>query len=250
MKSPRIAIIVCMGAALGCSKLGPPGPASDKGSSASPSGPGASAQGQGASAPGQGASGSAAGAGASAQGPSGAQPGKAAEPQNPLQALEQMQQAANALGGKAGPAKAVNWRELLPLLVDDVGGWKADGEGKGETSAMGSLQVTSVRRRYKKAEVSAHVEIVDTSLSPALAAGYKLARSVSKDSSDEYVRSIDVSGQPGVEEWRAGAKHGEVSVLVGDRFLLKAEASGVPDTKDLVALVSKLDLGKLASVGK
>src|SRR5579885_1210637 len=50
----------------------------------------------------------------------------AQKPDDPAKALEQLGNAlAQKPGGKPGEAvKAVNWRELTPLLSDEVAGWK------------------------------------------------------------------------------------------------------------------------------
>jgi hypothetical protein len=168
-------------------------------------------------------------------------------PQDPGKAMEQLGQAMGQLQ-KPG-AKAVNWRDLVGLLGDDIGGWKATAPARGETNTMGQFSVSEASRSYKNGDVTAHVKIVDTSMNNMLVAGWKMARSVTQDSSDRYQRPIDVGGQPAIEEWSSG-KHGKVTVLASDRFIIEADAGGVPDTKGLAELAGKLDMSKLASLAK
>ena len=168
-------------------------------------------------------------------------------PQDPEKAMQQLGQAMGQLQ-KPG-AKAVNWRDLVGLLGDDLAGWKATAPAKGETSSMGAFSVTEASRSYKNGDVSAHVKIVDTSMNNMLVAGWKMARSVTQDSSDHYQRPIDVGGQPAIEEWHS-SKSGKITVLAADRFLIEVDSGNVPDTKGLAELAGKLDMGKLASLAK
>ncbi|HZS38653.1 MAG TPA: hypothetical protein VFF06_17600 [Polyangia bacterium] len=179
-------------------------------------------------------------------------PANPAVPANPNDPAAQMQK---ALGGMFGAqnnpnAKAVSWRDLAPLLGDDLAGWKADGDVKGESTQMGAFSVSEARRSYKKGDSSATVKIVDTSMNTMLAAAFNMARMANVDASDHYQKGIDIAGAPGVEEWHSGGKNAKVSVLVGGRFIVESNTSGVPDAKPLVELVGKLDFGKLASLGK
>jgi hypothetical protein len=183
--------------------------------------------------------------------PPAAPAGKPAAPDDPAKAVEQFgQQMGQAMGSLQKPgAKAVNWRELVALLGDDLGGWKATAPAKGETNTMGQFSITEASRHYKNGDVSAHVKITDTSMNSMLVAGWRMARSVTQDSSEHYQKPIDIAGQPGIEEW-SSSKHGKIQVLAADRFLIDCDASGVPDTKGLAELCGKLDMGKLASLAK
>jgi len=177
-----------------------------------------------------------------------AQPG-ANNPQDPGQAMAKMF-GAMAQATQNPNAKAVNWRDLVPLFPDAAGDWKATDPASGESTAVGGFQVTEAKRKYKKDTFSTQLKIVDTSMNAMLAAAFNMARMANVDASDHYQRGIDIGGNPGVEEWRQGSKNGKVTALVGGRFIVEAECTGVPDTKDLLALVTKLDLAKLAGLGK
>jgi hypothetical protein len=189
--------------------------------------------------------------------PTGAAPTGTAPAANPNDPAAQAQQALGGLLGAMGgqkpgapPAKAVNWRDLQPLLADELAGWKADGEAKGESTQMGAFSVTEVRRNYKKDALTTELKIVDTSMNTMLQAAFNMARMANVDASDHYAKGIDIAGAPAFEEWHASNKHAKVSALVGGRFIVETQVSGVPDGKPLVELVSKLDFGKLAGLAK
>src|SRR4051794_6328729 len=68
---------------------------------------------------------------------------------SPAEQMAQMQKAMQA-AGTAQQKTAVNWRDLMPLLGDSLGGWKASGEAKGETNAAMGMTVSQVSRSYMK----------------------------------------------------------------------------------------------------
>jgi hypothetical protein len=181
-----------------------------------------------------------------------ANPANPAAPGNPQDPAQALAKAFGALGqATQNPnAKAVNWRDILPLLTDGLGDWKASAPGSGESTAMGGFNITEAKRNYSKGTAVAHIKIVDTSMNQMLAAAFNMARMANVDASDHYQRGIDLAGNPGVEEWHQGSKHAKVSALIGGRFVVEADTNDAPDTKELVALVGKLDLAKLASLGK
>ena len=181
--------------------------------------------------------------------PATAPPGVTAKaPGDPAAALLQMQKVLGASAANNANVKAVSWRDLAPLLADDLDGWKADGEVKGESTSMGAISVSEAKRQYKKDGVTAHVQISDTSMNTMLAAAFNMARLTNVDASDHYQKGIDIAGNPGVEEWRAGGKEGRATMLVGGRFIVEAHANPTTDAKGLVGLVTKLDLSKLAAL--
>ena len=57
-----------------------------------------------------------------------------------------------------------------------------------------------------------------------------------------------VGGFPGVQEWTPEPRNGEVSVLLADRFTVRAVGSTVPDLNTIRAAVEAVDLKKLAGL--
>ncbi len=163
--------------------------------------------------------------------------------------MARLQQQALAQAGAAQQKTAVNWRLLMPTLSDDLAGWKADGEAKGETTAIGAMSISKVERNYTKDGKPAHVEIVDTAVMPALASSFNMMRMASSDGSDRYARGFEVGGNPGWEEWSKGGS-AKATVLISGRFLVAANASGLPDAKPMIELVGKIDAARLAALNK
>lgn len=144
-------------------------------------------------------------------------------------------------------ATAVAFEQLLALLPQ-AEGWTRS-EPRGEQVGMG-ITMSRARAQYDKGESSIDLEITDSSfnqlvLSPMamfLTAGY------SERSTNGYARSAAVSGHPGFEKWIDASKRGEVTVVVGNRFIVQASGSDVDDVETVRALVQAVDLGRLAGL--
>ena len=69
-----------------------------------------------------------------------------------------------------------------------------------------------------------------------------------RETQDGYEKSTKVGNEPGWEKWNTAQKSGEVNAVVGKRFLVQAEGSGVEDIKVLHDAIVKTDLVKLAAM--
>ena len=61
-------------------------------------------------------------------------------------------------------------------------------------------------------------------------------------------RSIPIRGFPGYEEWTAESQHGEVHVLVADRFMVKVTGSLVASLAVIEGAATAIDLQALAAL--
>jgi len=167
------------------------------------------------------------------QGQAGGQLAKAAE-----QAVQ------DAASGTPSNVKLVP-HESLQALLPQLPGWER-GEPKGETVTSG-ISVSRVTAEYDKGDSSLTFELMDTSMNQALLAplmvlvkaGYIDRRS------DGYTKATTVGGFPGTEEWTPEAKNGEVSALVGGRFVVKATGNSVANVGVIREAVEAIDLKKL-----
>jgi hypothetical protein len=61
-------------------------------------------------------------------------------------------------------------------------------------------------------------------------------------------RSLPVRGFPAYEEWTAESQHGEVHVLVADRFMVKVTGSLVASLAVIESAATAIDLQQLAAL--
>jgi hypothetical protein len=75
-----------------------------------------------------------------------------------------------------------------------------------------------------------------------------LNMNVATESTEGYEKSVKVEGYPAFEKWNKNG-NSEVVVLVGDRFIVKADTRGLGEGS-AKKIVEELDLKGLAAKGK
>jgi hypothetical protein len=160
-----------------------------------------------------------------------------------------LQTMAQALQAGANANVQVVDKDRLKAFVPELGGWER-GDVKGEQQTMMNIAVSNVETHYTKGEARLDLDITDTSFSQMLIGPLTMFLSLGfEEKTDEgFKRSTKIAGQPAVEEWNTSTKRGEVSALVGGRYIVSATGHGV-DSLDVVRkAVEAVDLGKLAAV--
>ena len=159
--------------------------------------------------------------------------------------LEQMARGIQQMA--QGSATAVPFEALVALLPE-ISGWSRT-EPRGETVSR-PVTYSRAEARYSMGEGRLRLEITDTAFSPVLIAPVKmfLAPGYAERSADGFKRAATIGGHPATEDWNARSKHGEVTVLVGERFLVKASGDDVPSVDVVRKAVEAVDLGKLAAL--
>jgi hypothetical protein len=172
---------------------------------------------------------------------------------NPLAQLtaaaEQVQKAADGLT-KRKPVPPVAFPDLIDFLPAKVGGMKRK-EPKGETTKVGNWQYSQAEVDFDSQDGSRSVDvgIFDYAHIPFLYLPFNalIGMNVAKESTDGYQRSTKIAGFPGFEEWNRNGSS-EAVVLLGDRFIVKAEARGMGEGAARKVLEG-MDLSGLAKKG-
>jgi hypothetical protein len=164
-----------------------------------------------------------------------------------------------AMGGMAGAASGaagagsydpVDFRKLKEVLPQELAGFEV-GESSGEKNNMFGISVSQVKQSFKTADGSKRVsfEITDPG---SLAGPFALANvwlniEVDKETSSGYEKTSTVGGRKLHEKWSKGSKHGEATLVVGNRFMVEVDAQGI-EMNDVKALLGKIDVSKLESM--
>jgi hypothetical protein len=95
-----------------------------------------------------------------------------------------------------------------------------------------------------------NVKIVDTAYNQMLVAPLAmfLTAGYEKESSSGFEKSMKVGENAGFERWNKDSKDGELTMVVGNRFLVTIQGNDIADTKILEEFGSKIDSGKLAGL--
>ncbi len=172
--------------------------------------------------------------------------------QQAQQAAQGLQQMAEGLqqmagGGEQKPVDPVSFRDLQALLPT-VDGWtmgKPTGERMSAPVNFSQAEVT-----YTKGDARVEAKIVDSGLNQLLIAPFAmfLTAGYEKQTEDGYEKSTSVAGNPGWERWSDDGKHGELNAVVGKRFLVQFEGSGLENADVLHAFAKATDFPKLAGL--
>ncbi|MBW8074088.1 MULTISPECIES: Yip1 family protein [Metallibacterium] len=163
------------------------------------------------------------------------------------QAARQMQATGDAMQGKApapdlAPIKPLAPRQLEALLPAGLPG-RARGAVSASRNGVGALLIGQASADYGSGSDAIRLGIVDMGANRAM---LTLAGMVQTDehSASGYDKVFQQGGRTVHEQWNAAAKHGEYSVIVGGRFVVKAEGAGV-GMDALQQAVDAVDLAQL-----
>ncbi len=159
-----------------------------------------------------------------------------------------LQQMADGLQQMAqGSVTPVPFESLIPFLPE-IPGWTR-GEPKGE-SVTTPMAHSRAEARYTMGESRLTLAIADTGLSKILTAPLAmfLTSGYAERDDDGFKRAIRVAGHPGLEDWNTPSRRGEVTLLVAQRFMVKATAHDVASIDVVRKAVETVDIGTLAAL--
>jgi hypothetical protein len=172
---------------------------------------------------------------------------RSAESGDTAKSLEEMGKALGALaGGATGskPTEPVSFKELQVAFPDFDGWEKGKPTGEKMSSPVSYSQATV---RYRKGDAEITAKLVDSGFNPLLIAPLSmfLSAGYEKETEDGYEKATKVAGFPGFERWNSESKTGEVSAVVGKRFILTVEGDNLDDTKLLHQFAERANLRAL-----
>lgn len=166
------------------------------------------------------------------------------------------QQAVNAVGGLLGALghslggahrhDPVDFHTLEALLPTEVAGMQR-GVPRGESNQAMGIKATNAEVDFTGTNTRINVSIKDATAISGLAGLAKLANAQESEQGDSYEKNITIDGRTVHAKWDGTYKHGELSMLVGNRFGVDITGDGV-DMDTLKAALAQIDLGKLESM--
>jgi len=157
-----------------------------------------------------------------------------------------MQGMAAAMGGtKDGkPIETVSV-DVLKSALPAISGYEM-GTPKSERMTA-PFPIAQTEAKYKKGDSDIDVKIVDAAAAQLLMAPWKmmLATGYSKETDDGYEKATTLSGNPAWEKWDKSSKHGEIGMLVNNRFMVSVEGDNLANINQLHDVAAKIDASKL-----
>lgn len=165
-----------------------------------------------------------------------------------------MGDAMNALGAAMGAAnggkkvETVDYKVLKDMLPSDLPGMKRS-EASGEKNSAMGMTIANAEGRYRAADGSSsmHIKITDIGSMTGLAGMAMFAwasTDIDRETESGYEKTSTFNGFKSHEKYDNSSKSGELSTIVGGRFVV--EASGNNVSMDAIKdAVTKVDLKKL-----
>ncbi len=164
-----------------------------------------------------------------------------------------MGDAMNALGAAMGAANGgkkvstVDYKVLKDMLPADLSGMKRTEATGQKNSAMG-MEISNAEGQYSNdggGNITLKVTDIGSMTGLAGMAAYAWASTeIDRESGDEYEKTANFNGFKSHEKYNKASKSGEISVLIGNRFVAEASGSNV-EMNALKDALTKLDLKKL-----
>ena len=172
---------------------------------------------------------------------------------NPIAAFGQIQEAVKKAEQAAKesqemkPVEPIHFSKLIELLPKAPAGWTADGEPRGETTNAMGFKVSMAEQSFSTEGKSLRVKITDGAFNAPLYTVITMAAQFARESTEGYEKGVTLDGSPGVEKWRKDGGDAELNVVVGKRYFVEIEGSGI--TPEVVRQTwASVDRAKLAGL--
>ena len=138
--------------------------------------------------------------------------------------------------------------ELLKGFLPEMAGW-TKGRARGEQMTTPYV-ISNAKAHYTSGDSTIDIEITDSALNPMIFAPFAafMAAGYDERTRDGYKKAAAIAGSPGFESWEKGPGHGEVTVIIANRFVVQASGRRVPGIDAVRKAVTAIDLRKLAAL--
>jgi hypothetical protein len=163
------------------------------------------------------------------------------------------QQPADVLGGLLGAFGGaqrhdpVDFHTLVSLLPASLNGMQR-GTPRGSANQAMGIKATSAEVDFQGTNgARINVSIKDATAFSGLAGFAEMANATESEQGEDYEKNATVRGRKVHEKWTASDRHGELSLILAQRFGVDITGSGV-GMDALERALAQIDLGKLESM--
>jgi hypothetical protein len=168
-----------------------------------------------------------------------------------VKALKEAGEAAQKMAERK-PVDPVNFRDLLAVLPEAPAGWVKEGDPDARTIQLGEWRYSYVEQSYRAQEGASHVtvKVTDGAHIPALYPAFVFASGYSEESMDHYQKGITWKSHKGVEEFWTREKHGGITVMVAERFIVEVHGHGIDGASVLHDWLNRIGTDKMVQWAK
>ena len=165
-------------------------------------------------------------------------------PQGLADALKQAEESVRQMQSGEAP-EIINFRELKPLLPDDLNGLDRT-DLSGETTATMGFSVSQATGKYGEGEQTMEMSLVDIGGVATAMMGMAAwsMTSIDRESDREIERTMDYKGRKAFLRYNKKNRSGELTVIVSNRFLVTVKGRGI-EMDDLTDGMDEVDLDDL-----
>ena len=168
--------------------------------------------------------------------------------------IEGLQDALNELSDNLNDGKEVevaDFRDLKKLFPERINGMKRI-SSEGERSGWSKFKVSTAEAVYEDGDRRLKLEIIDTGGLMGLAQigiNAWMETEIDRETETGYERTTTIDDHPAYEKYDTKREEGELSIIVGKRFVFKAEGWNVSE-KDLRSTPKKVGMKNLERMSK
>lgn len=145
-------------------------------------------------------------------------------------------------------AELVHFKQLLPFVEVKLPDWKMSGKPSGTTLKYQNMNLSEATATYQSGDKTMEISIMDF-VGKNMPWAAKIPQ-MQIESTEEYLRPINIGGFKALELYTYQTKKGEVNINVDNRFWVKLEGKKLDNTEPLKAAAQQMDLKKLAELAK
>lgn len=145
--------------------------------------------------------------------------------------------------------QAVDFQLLVPFLKS-FPGWTAKGKAEGGKMTMNESSWSHATREFKAApKKELKVAIIDGAFVPMAYAAFQALKAFSYETTEGFVKSHTLKGQPGIAQHTVKSKQWTIMLLVANRFLVTFEGKRIAGLAELQTIASTMDYAALTALG-
>lgn len=155
-------------------------------------------------------------------------------------AIQNLEKSLEAL--KTGNGEVVDFRVLKEALPEKLVGMKRTSH-TGQKAGMAGFSISTAEAQYEDGDKRISISISDTggmgmALS-AMAAWSQLE--IDSETDDGYERTTMIDGKKAIEKYNRTTKHGEISMISADRFIVTIKGKNIEE-EDMRKAINKIEV--------
>lgn len=145
-----------------------------------------------------------------------------------------------------GTSWAVDYKEWIPYIPDEMDGLKAEPRKDGMNMEMGGQKTSSLTVTYVDGAKQSKVSIMHSG-DPGMVEGQRAIGSMSMETPDFVMKPVEIEGFKGSYHDDKQSKRVQIMLFLSDNALLIFDADGGKDEKHYTGLVKKINLKKISA---